>query len=161
MYDDTLLRAAGDLLQACRSQGHKLAIAESCTGGLIKGLLTENPGSADVFDRGFVTYSNRSKIEMLGVPDSTLKNFGAVSEGVAVAMAEGALARSQADLSIAVTGIAGPGGGSEEKPVGLVHFGCAMRGWPTIHDKQTFGGSRREIRLEAVHHALRILSSRV
>ncbi len=161
MFDAKLLTKAEMILQACREQGMKIAVAESCTGGLIASLFTAISGSSDVFDRGFVTYSNRAKIEMLGVPDRSLQIHGAVSETTAAAMAEGALARSDAVLSVSVTGIAGPDGGSEEKPVGLVHFGCAKEGAPTIHDREIFNGDRHEIRMDAVRHALRLLESRL
>ena len=124
MFDERLLREAESLLEACRTRGLKLATAESCTGGLIAALLTEIPGSSDVVERGFVTYSNEAKSEELGVPADLIAAHGAVSEPVARAMAEGALAHSHADLAVSVTGVAGPGGGSAAKPVGLVHLGA-------------------------------------
>ncbi|MHA1166089.1 MAG: CinA family protein, partial [Alphaproteobacteria bacterium] len=117
-----LKQSASDLLDALRAQGLMLAAAESCTGGLISACLTEIPGSSDVLERGFVTYSNAAKTEMLGVPPEMIESNGAVSEEVAGAMASGALTFSKADISVAVTGIAGPGGGSDDKPVGLVHL---------------------------------------
>lgn len=131
MFDTLLLHDAAELLELCRRAGVKLATAESCTGGLIAGCLTEIAGSSDVVDRGFVTYSNEAKTEMLGVPAMLITLNGAVSEKVAVAMAEGALSRSNVDIAISVTGVAGPGGGTQDKPVGLVHFGCAGRGRTT------------------------------
>jgi len=131
-----------------------LTSAESCTGGLIAACLTEVPGSSDVFERGFVTYSNKAKQELLGVPAEMLDQHGAVSEQVARAMAEGALEHARADIALAVTGIAGPAGGSAAKPVGLVHIACARRGHPTIHRKCTFGDrGRHEIRRLSVEAA--------
>src|SRR5690606_23911427 len=120
-------------------QGLTIATAESCTGGLIIGTLTEIAGSSAAVDRGFITYSNQAKTDLLGVPAELIAQVGAVSREVAIAMAEGALARSPADLAVAVTGIAGPGGGSTDKPVGLVHFGAARRGQPTRHEERRFG----------------------
>jgi len=145
------------LLELCRRGRIRLATAESCTGGLIIGCLTEIAGSSDVVDRGFVTYSNEAKSELVGVPAMLIALHGAVSEPVARAMAEGALARSMADITVAVTGIAGPGGGSAEKPVGLVHFACAGRGRPTFHHREVFPGSRAAIRDATVQTALALL----
>src|SRR5690349_19091539 len=118
MFSAALLARAEKLLVDARAKGFKIATAESCTGGLVAGLLTEIPGSSDVVERGFVTYSNEAKAELLGVPHPTLEAHGAVSEQTARAMAQGALKHSRADLAVAVTGIAGPGGGSADKPVG-------------------------------------------
>lgn len=135
------------VLAACRKAGVMLATAESCTGGLIAGALTDIAGSSDVVDRGFVTYSNEAKNEMIGVPLELIAQVGAVSREVALAMAEGALAHSCAGVSVAVTGVAGPGGGSEQKPVGLVHIASARKGQPTLHRECRFGPlSRAEIR---------------
>jgi nicotinamide-nucleotide amidase len=143
---------AFDLLQR---SSLKLATAESCTGGMIAAAMTDIPGSSDVFDRGFVTYSNASKTDMLGVPAAMIESYGAVSAEVAIAMAEGALRFSAADVSVAVTGIAGPGGGSDSKPVGLVHFACARRGQPVRQEvKQFVNAGRDSIRRDALHHAL-------
>ena len=128
MFAPALIERAAALLTLCRERGLKLATAESCTGGLVAGLLTEIAGSSAVVERGFVVYSNLAKQEMLGVPEATLLRWGAVSAATARAMAEGALAHSAADLAVAVTGIAGPDGGTAEKPVGLVHFAAARRG---------------------------------
>ncbi len=161
MFDAEIVNEVAQLLQTCRSAGVRIAVAESCTGGLLSALCTEVSGSSDVFDRGFVTYSNDAKTELLGVDARLISMHGAVSELTSLAMAEGALERSKADLSVSITGIAGPDGGSEEKPVGLVHFGCAKRGGTTIHDHEVFGGTRHEIRMEAVRHALRLLKSRI
>lgn len=147
MFDTETLRAAGNLLEACRRAGLMLATAESCTGGLIAGALTEIAGSSDVVDSGFVTYSNAAKTALLGVPAGMIAAHGAVSEEVARAMAEGALAAAGAGLSLAVTGIAGPGGGSAQKPVGLVHVAAARKGGPTLHRECRFGDAGRgEIR---------------
>ena len=158
MFSADLRSRAERLLAAARAEGVKIAAAESCTGGLIAGLLTEIPGSSDVFDRGFVTYSNQAKEEMLGVPGAMLRQHGAVSEAVARAMAEGAIRNSVAQLSVAVTGIAGPGGGTEDKPVGLVHIAAARAGEATLHRECRFGDvGRTEIRLASVERALGLL----
>ena len=142
------------VLDACRARSLRLASAESCTGGLIAGCLTEIAGSSDVVERGFVTYDNRAKFEVLGVPVALLETVGAVSEEVARAMAEGALNRSPADLAIACTGIAGPGGATSTKPVGLVHLALARRGAPTRHQRHVFEGDRGAVRLASVDAAL-------
>ncbi|SVC59145.1 uncharacterized protein METZ01_LOCUS311999, partial [marine metagenome] len=126
-------------MQSCRKAGVTVATAESCTGGLIAGCLTEIAGSSDVVDRGFVTYSNEAKNVMLDVPMRLIERHGAVSESVARTMAEGALAHSFAVLSVAVTGVAGPGGGTAEKPIGLVHLACAKRGGETRHRAERYG----------------------
>ena len=154
-----LVATAASLLDAYRARGLKLATAESCTGGLLAGCLTEIAGSSDVVERGFVTYSNEAKTELLGVPPALIATHGAVSEPVARAMADGALARSRADVALSVTGIAGPGGGSATKPVGLVHLAAARRGRPTAAHAETFRGDRAAIRLAAVARALALLSS--
>lgn len=157
LIDDNTLRMAAALLDACRATGIRLSTAESCTGGLIAATLTAIAGSSDVVDRGFVTYSNDAKTELLGVPSSLIAAVGAVSEPVAERMAEGALARSRADLAVAVTGIAGPGGGSADKPVGLVWFGLARRGAPPLTRRELFPGDRTAIRAAAVLVALEML----
>ena len=154
MFQQEASKAAKALLQTCRGQGLKIATAESCTGGLVAALLTEIAGSSDVVERGFVTYSNQAKIQMLGVDGPLIAQEGAVSELVARAMAEGALVHSQADISIAITGIAGPGGGSEAKPVGLVHLAAARRGFATRHWRHVFKGDRQEVRLQAMLAAI-------
>jgi nicotinamide-nucleotide amidase len=146
------------VLDLCRANGLKVATAESCTGGLVAAVLTEIPGSSDVVDRGFVTYSNEAKEAMLGVPATTLKRCGAVSHETALAMAKGALAHSLADLTVSITGIAGPGGGSKEKPVGLVHFAAASRGGRTIHRSKRYSDiGRRQVRERSVAEALALL----
>ena len=148
---------ANDLLQACQKRGIMLATAESCTGGMIIAALTDIAGSSTVVDRGFITYSNEAKIDMLGVSAATLDAHGAVSRETAIEMAAGALARSRAGLSLAVTGIAGPGGGSAEKPVGLVWFGLALAGRPVVAERQLFADKGRDfIRRETVRHALEL-----
>jgi nicotinamide-nucleotide amidase len=155
-----LLARAAALLKRFEAQRLRIATAESCTGGLVAGLLTEVPGSSAVVDRGFVTYSNEAKADMLGVPTDLIARHGAVSEPVARAMAEGALAGSRADVSVAITGIAGPGGGSAEKPVGLVHFARATRGGGTAHLERRYGDLGRAIvRERAVEDALALLEA--
>ena len=159
MFPPDLLDAATRLLADCRTRGLKLATAESCTGGLIAGLLTEIAGSSDVVERGFVTYSNEAKSELVGVPPELIARVGAVSEEVARAMAEGAVARARVDLAVAVTGIAGPGGATPGKPVGLVHFACARAGKPTLHERREFGDiGRGPVRLKSVELALDLLA---
>lgn len=135
---------AAELLAAFRQRRLKLATAESCTGGMIAARLTDVAGSSDVVERGFVTYSNDAKAELLGVPSPLIKKHGAVSESVARAMAEGAVARSHADIAVAVTGVAGPGGGTATKPVGLVHIAAATRSGTTLHRECRFGDVGRD-----------------
>lgn len=155
--DQDLIDAAGRVLDRCRSQGVKLTTAESCTGGLLSAYLTEIPGSSDVFERGFVTYSNAAKNEQLGVPAELISEHGAVSEEVARAMAGGALRHAAADVSVSVTGVAGPGGGTPEKPVGLVHMAAARRGQQVHHVRCEFGDiGRGEIRRRSVARALEL-----
>ena len=162
MFSPDLIARAQHLLATAKASGMRIATAESCTGGLIAALLTEIPGSSDVFGRGFVTYSNKAKEDMLGVPAATLRQHGAVSAPVARIMAEGAIRNSTAQLSVAVTGIAGPGGGTEEKPVGLVHIAVARAGEPTLHRECRFGDiGRGEVRLKSVEIALEMLQSRL
>ncbi|WP_034994941.1 CinA family protein [Beijerinckia mobilis] len=157
-FSESLLRRAEALLALYRGKGLMLATAESCTGGLVAGLLTEIAGSSDVVERGFVTYSNEAKIDCLGVPEATIIGFGAVSSETARAMAKGALAHSRADVAVAITGIAGPGGGSAAKPVGLVHFGCARKERPLVHRVRRFGAiGRDQVRAAAIHVALDLL----
>lgn len=153
-----LLIRAEALLAACRARGWRVATAESCTGGLVAALLTEIAGSSDVVECGYVTYSNAAKAGMLGVDPEMIQAAGAVSQEVARAMAEGALAQSAADLAIAITGIAGPGGATSTKPVGLVHFGLAVRGRPTLNLERRYGPLGRErVRVAAVDDALGLL----
>ncbi len=157
MLDAVILNQAAAVLQALRQRGHRVATAESCTGGLIAAALTHVPGSSDVVDRGFVTYSNEAKMEMLGVPASLIATHGAVSGPVAVAMADGAMSRSLADVVVAVTGVAGPGGGSAEKPVGLVWFALARRGQAAWAEHRMFPGDRAAVRAATVSLALALL----
>jgi len=157
---DVLVTEAEALLEACRHEGVRLATAESCTGGLIAGVLTAVAGSSDVVERGFGTYSNAAKAEMLGVPVGLIATAGAVSAEVAAAMASGALERSHADVAIAVTGVAGPGGGSAAKPVGLVWFGVAGRG-PVATESRIFPGDRTTVRIASVGHALELIRQRL
>ena len=162
MFSPELLSLSREVLAAARAKGLRIATAESCTGGLIAALLTEIAGSSDVFERGFVTYSNAAKEQLLGVPRETLSEHGAVSEAVARAMAEGAIINSEADLSVAVTGIAGPGGGTPQKPVGLVHIAASRKGGDTIHRECRFGDiGRGEIRVVTVQTALEMLRGRI
>lgn len=156
-----LLEAARRVVEASRAAGLRLAVAESCTGGLVAAALTEIPGSSDVLEAGFVTYSNESKIDLLGVSEDVVETFGAVSIAVAWSMARGALERSGADTAVAVTGIAGPGGGSEKKPVGTVIFARARRGADPkeiVADTHHFGDlGRGGVRLKAALCALELL----
>ncbi|MCX2722662.1 CinA family protein [Roseibium salinum] len=152
---DDLTALTVTVLNALKAKGKMVATAESCTGGLICGALTEISGSASAVDRGFVTYSNEAKTELLGVPAELIRKAGAVSKEVAVAMAEGALTRSKADVAVSVTGIAGPDGGTEEKPVGTVHIAVACKSKPTEHVHCWFANrGRQAIRLETVQTAL-------
>lgn len=145
MPDDAVRASAIALLDLCRSKKLTVATAESCTGGLVAAALTAIAGSSDVVDRGFVTYSNAAKHSMLGVPEDTLDRFGAVSEETARAMATGALAHAPADLAVSITGVAGPGGGSKAKPVGLVHFAAAARSGTVLHRRVEFGDIGRDV----------------
>lgn len=160
MFSDAENRAATDLLEACRNRGLKIVTAESCTGGLIGGLLTEIAGSSDVFERGFITYANAAKTEVLGVPAVLIAQHGAVSEPVARAMAQGALTASPASVAVAVTGVAGPGGGTAEKPVGLVHMAAALRDGEVRHIAQQYGDiGRSEVRRATVRDAIALMQA--
>lgn len=164
--DDHLRALAEDALARCRRAGLTIATAESCTGGLVAAALTAIAGASDVFERGYITYSNAAKMELLAVPEALLETVGAVSEEVALAMAEGALAQAQVQMAVAVTGIAGPGGGSLSKPVGLVHLAVARAGLPirppvrplVRHERCVFEGDRDAIRNAAATVALRLLA---
>ena len=158
---DSLTQKANEVLELCRLHGAMLATAESCTGGLVAAALTAIAGSSDVVERGFVTYSNRAKNEMLGVPTDLIEAHGAVSAEVARAMAEGALCHSGADVSLAITGIAGPGGGTATKPVGTVHIAAAQRGALTLHRACLFDGDRDAVRLEAAKVAMDLVIERI
>jgi nicotinamide-nucleotide amidase len=156
----SLRRSAGRVLALCRARGLRIATAESCTGGLVAAALTEIAGSSDVVDCGFVTYSNEAKQKMLGVLAHMLKRHGAVSAETAAAMAKGALKNSQADIAVAITGIAGPGGGSKQKPVGLVYFAAASRDGRHLARSRRFGKiGRARVRLRSVVQALDLLAS--
>ncbi len=162
IYPAEFENQATALLQKFRLKDLTIATAESCTGGLVAGLLTSIAGSSDVVDRGFVTYSNEAKIKMLGVSPSIIANHGAVSRECAIAMVEGALSHSGASVAVSITGIAGPGGGSVGKPVGLVHFACAARGGTTLHREQNFGDIGRDgVRMASVRVALELLEAQV
>jgi nicotinamide-nucleotide amidase len=160
VIDEALRKTAAHVLDVFRAHGLKLATAESCTGGLVAAALTEVAGSSDVVDRGFVTYSNAAKEAMLDVPAATLKRHGAVSAETAAAMAAGALKNSLADVSVAITGIAGPGGGTKQKPVGLVHFAAASRDGRRIAKSRRYGKiGRRRVRERSAVEALDLLAS--
>jgi nicotinamide-nucleotide amidase len=162
MFPSDILALAANVLEGCRRRGWRLATSESCTGGLVAAALTEVAGSSAVFDRGYVTYSNDAKAALLGVPEHLLASYGAVSPQVAAAMAQGALAKADADLAVAVTGIAGPGGGSAEKPVGLVYFATAVQGGDILgHVEQFDDLGRSAIRQAALATALTLLRARL
>ena len=157
LFPPDIASLAVDVLDACRKRGLMLATAESCTGGLIAAALTEIAGSSDVVERGFVTYSNEAKTTMLGVALDLIEKHGAVSEPVARAMAEGALRASKAAIAVSVTGVAGPGGGTQDKPVGLVHIAVAREGAPTRHLECRFGDiGRSGVRLATTEVALKL-----
>lgn len=158
MPADSLNALAETVLDACRARHWLVGLAESCTGGLVAAALTDIPGSSDVVERGFVTYSDRAKAELLGVPVPILVTHGAVSGETAEAMVQGMLAKSKVDLAVAVTGIAGPGGGSAEKPVGLVWFAVASRGRAPRVEQQIFTGNRAAVRAAATRRALELLA---
>ncbi|MEM9469533.1 MAG: CinA family protein [Pseudomonadota bacterium] len=149
-----------DLSKLLRKKRWMLATAESCTGGMIAAAITSKDGSSQVFDRGFITYSNEAKMELLGVQDDTLIDHGAVSQETAIEMAKGALDNSKAQISVSVTGIAGPGGGTKEKPVGLVYIGYAIKGGVAQATKHNFDGDREEVRSQtskaALNHLIKI-----
>ena len=147
------------VLETCRAAGLMAACVESCTGGLLAAALTALAGSSDVLERGFVTYSNQAKTQQVGVPTALIEAHGAVSEPVARAMAEGGLANSNADIAVAITGVAGPGGGTALKPVGLVHIAASRRGAATVHQRHVFPGDRAAIREASVLAALRLIES--
>ena len=153
---------AKQVIELARTRGVKIATAESCTGGLIAGALTDIAGSSAVVDRGFVTYSNRAKEEMLGIAGDVMADYGAVSEPVARMMAEGALDASRANISVAITGVAGPGGGTPMKPVGTVHVACARENRAVIHEMLQVGDiGREQIRLAAMECALKQIQMQI
>lgn len=157
MFSQALLDAATQLVRSYSSMNLKLVSAESCTGGLVASLVTSVAGSSAVFERGFVTYSNRAKQEMLGIDASEIESHGAVSERIARLMAEGAIQKSGADIAVSVTGIAGPDGGSETKPVGTVHIAVAIKGRETCHERCHFVGERDHVRMQTVGKVLQML----
>ncbi len=158
MFDPETLDLARSVLDACRARGWHVATAESCTGGLVAAALTAIAGSSDVVERSFVPYSNEAKSELLGVPPEVIAALGAVSAETAAAMAEGALARAPVDLAVSITGVAGPGGGSPEKPVGLIHCGLARRGSAPRTERRVFPGDRSAVRDAALRLALGLLA---
>ena len=159
MFSEEIQTLASEILNLCRDKDLHIATAESCTGGLIIGALTEIAGSSDVVDRGFITYTNRAKMESLGVSADTLKIDGAVSPETAIAMSIGAIQNSSANIAVSVTGIAGPGGGSEHKPVGLVHMAAIKRGGNALHQEHKFGDiGRSEVREATIVAALKLLT---
>ena len=159
VFEAETLTLAQSALDACRARGWHLATAESCTGGLIAAALTAIARSSDVVERGFVAYSNEAKSQLLGVPPETIAANGAVSAETAAAMAQGAVARAPVDLAISVTGVAGPGGGSAAKPVGLVIFGVARREGPCRTERYVFDGDRAAVREAALQVALRLIEA--
>ncbi len=159
MFDPETLALAESVLSACRARGWHLATAESCTGGLVAAALTSIAGSSDVVERGFVTYSNEAKIELLGVPSDTIAGHGAVSAQTAAAMACGAIAHAPVDLAVATTGVAGPGGGTPQKPVGLVYLAVARKDGAARVERRIFPGDRAEIRQAAATLALEMLQT--
>lgn len=162
MFSDRATALAKQVLERADAAGIMVATAESCTGGLVAGALTEIAGSSSVVDRGFVTYSNEAKMQMIGVEETVLLSYGAVSEQTARAMAAGAVACSEASVSVAITGIAGPGGGSDSKPVGLVHFAAVKRDGGVMHIERRFGDlGRSGVRAAALEQALEMLAEAV
>ncbi|MGB3625147.1 MAG: CinA family protein [Henriciella sp.] len=162
MFPDRLRNLCLLVSDEARERRIKIATAESCTGGLLAGLFTEFSGSSDVFERGFVTYSNRAKEEVLGIPGDMIADYGAVSEAVARLMAEGALEHSRANLSVAITGVAGPGGGTPMKPVGTVHIACARENKAVLHEACYFGDiGRDQVRLASLETALEMIRKQI
>lgn len=156
-----LIDLAKEVLGAAKARKKRIVTAESCTGGLLGGCLTANPGSSDVVDGGFITYSNESKSRFLGVPRDAIDSYGAVSDVVASAMAEGALAQTDADMAVSITGIAGPGGGTKDKPVGLVYMALAQTDTDALVKRYVFAGTRGDIRRAAVGAAMELLLGRL
>jgi nicotinamide-nucleotide amidase len=158
VFDPETLALAEAVLAACRARRWRLATAESCTGGLVAAALTAIPDASEVVESAFVTYSNRAKMDSLGVPQDTIAEHGAVSAETAMAMARGAVARARVDLAVSVTGLAGPGGATPEKPLGLVYLGVATRDGARV-ERRIFAGDRTEIRRAALVAALEILQA--
>lgn len=161
MFSDNLITLAEGVIAACKEKKLGLATAESCTGGLIAGCLTAVAGASDVLQHGIVTYSNEAKRQFLGVSEDLLAQHGAVSEEVARAMAEGALKAEDTDITVSVTGIAGPGGGTDEKPVGLVHISVARTALETLHERHLFSGDRNDVRRKTIEAALQLLLKQI
>ncbi|MFC4351411.1 CinA family protein [Fodinicurvata halophila] len=162
MFNNDLMKAAAELLEHCRGRSIRLATAESCTGGLLGGLLTEAAGASDVIDCGFIVYSDQAKTELLDVSSELLERHGAVSSETAIAMAEGALARCpDAQIALSITGVAGPGGGSPDKPVGLVHFALAQNGTRSEAEHEIFSGDRHSVRQSSLKKALSMMQAAV
>jgi nicotinamide-nucleotide amidase len=157
VFPTNLTDLARQVITTCKQHQLRLATAESCTGGLIAGCLTAVSGASDVLQHGFVTYANEAKVNLLGVPMALLDEHGAVSEPVARAMARGAIVNDDADIAVSVTGIAGPSGGSDEKPVGLVHISVARKGFDTLHERHIFDGDRDAVRMQTIEAALKLL----
>jgi len=157
MFPEILTIMVEDLFAECQKSRLTLTVAESCTGGLVAGCITSVPGASQVFDRGFVAYANGAKCDLLAIEPDVIETHGAVSEAVARAMAEGALRAAGTSLGLSITGIAGPDGGSREKPVGLVHIACARHGFETRHQRHVFKGTRDQIRLQGVESSLKLL----
>ena len=158
MFPEVLTIMVEDLFKSCTEKGLLLTVAESCTGGLLAGCVTSVPGASQVFDRGFVTYTNQSKGQMLGVPAYAFIDHGDVSQECVLAMANGAIKHSHGTISAAITGIAGPGGATDTKPVGLVHIACAREGFDTLHEEHVFKGDRDHVRMQSIESALRLLN---
>ena len=156
----TISELAEAIIKLASEKNVILVLAESCTGGMIAAALTDIAGSSAVLDRGLVTYSNQAKQDLLGISDDIFASYGAVSAETAIAMTTGALSKTPAaQLAASVTGIAGPGGGSQDKPIGLVHFSCQWRGKPAVHEHQTFAGDRDSVRKKSLHNILRMIYS--
>ena len=161
IFNPQTISLAETLIGLCRARGFKIATVESCTGGLIAGTITSVSGASDIFEYGLVTYANEAKTKLVGVPSGLFLGVGAVSYDVARAMAEGAVARYPVEAAVAVTGIAGPGGGSPDKPVGLVHIAAARRAHATITDCHVFPGDREAVRSATIDAALKLLTDLV
>jgi nicotinamide-nucleotide amidase len=157
MLSTNIIQSATETIASCKSAGLMVATVESCTGGLVAGALTSVSGSSDVLDRGFVTYSNEAKNELVGVPLQLIEAYGAVSTEVARAMAQGGVDRSNAQIAVSITGIAGPGGGTETKPVGLVHFGCLREGGEIVLYHEIYQGDRDAVRAASILQALAMI----
>jgi nicotinamide-nucleotide amidase len=158
MLQQEVFDRAADVIDRCRKAGLMVATVESCTGGLVSAAITAVAGSSDVLERGFVTYSNEAKNELVDVPLPLIEAYGAVSTEVARAMAEGGVKNSNAQIAVSITGVAGPGGGTETKPVGLVHFACARDGQDTVLHHENYSGDRNAVREASVMQALKMLS---